>query len=180
MNGQRRDKQKLVSLIGMPSAGKTKVGALLAERLECGFVDIDDCITRHFSAKNLQEVVDRLSSAEFAAAEESVAILTLENLFAPTIIATGGSMVYSENAMGCFDQKTHIIHLRASLKTSERRVAQRPDRGIVFAPGETLSDLYARRMPLYAQWAHRTVAINHDRSKVAERLAAQLRRENLI
>lgn len=171
---------KHVTLIGMPSAGKTKVGRLLAEHLECDFVDIDDCITKHYGAKTLQEIVNNLSSDEFAALESSVAIKTVLGLSKPTIIATGGSMVYHEKAMQVLDRYTHVIHLRASFKTISERVARKPDRGIVFAPGETLKELYARRMPLYKRWAHRTVRTDKDRVAAAKRLAKDLRREKFF
>lgn len=114
---------KHVTLIGMPSAGKTKVGRLLAEHLECDFVDIDDRIVEHYGAMTLQEIVNNLSPEEFAAQESSVAIGTVLSLSRPTIIATGGSMVYHEKAMRVLDQHTYIIHLYASLETIKRRVA---------------------------------------------------------
>lgn len=172
--------RKFVTLIGMPTAGKTKIGTLLARYLGCEFVDIDYVLTKNFGVNKLQHLVDKLSPAEFARAEEAVAIQMAMELSAPTVIATGGSVVYLESAMGCLSRRTHIIHLHVSLDTVVRRVAKRPDRGIVFAPGETLADLYARRMPLYEKWAHRTVNTDHSRPKIAWRIARQLASEGYL
>lgn len=180
MRELRYDRRNMVTLIGMPTAGKTKIGKLLAQDLGCRFVDIDDVLVRHFNAKNLQEVVNRLPPAEFANAEEAAAIQTATESPVPTIIATGGSVVHLREAMNYLSQHTHIIHLHISLDTAIRRVAKRPDRGIVFAPGETLADLYKRRMPLYEKWAHRTVNTDRGRSKVAWRLAKQLEDEGYL
>lgn len=170
----------IITFIGMPSAGKTKVGEILAGELEIKFIDIDQQIVAHEGAANLQEIVDRLSPEEFGKLESRVAIETVEGLSEPTIIATGGSMIYYDDAMRVFQKHTRVIHLYASLQTIERRVAKKPDRGIVFAPGETLAGLYDRRMPLYSKWAHQTVSTDGKRRPVAEALAGELRKEKFF
>lgn len=169
-----------IALIGMPSAGKTKVGKLLAQHLGWKFVDTDDRIVEQCRETKLQHIVDRLTPQEFAKLEEETCITTVGFLTKPTVIATSGSMVYLEKAMDYLQRRAHIIYLETSLETVGRRVAKHPDRGIVFAPGETLADLYRRRVPLYEQWAHRTVDTNHGRSQVAKDLAKQLRKEGVI
>lgn len=163
-----------ITLIGMPTAGKTKVGRKLAQHLRCEFVDIDDVIVAECEAKSLQEIVDRLSATQFSALEEAAAIRTVCALKKRTVIATGGSMIYSERAMEALQRYSQIIHLHSSLETVERRLSKNPDRGIVFAPGETIKHLYARRMPLYAKWAHDTVCTDGKRAEVARKLAESL------
>jgi shikimate kinase len=176
----KEKRRRHITFIGMPSAGKTKVGRILAELLGINFIDIDEQIVASQGAKNLQEIVDKLSPQQFAKLEEKVAIETVKGLSRPTVIATGGSMVYYDDAMRVFREHTRIIHLHASLATIERRVAKKPDRGIVFAPGETLADLYERRMPLYEKWAHQTVNVDGKRRFVAEALAEGLQREKFF
>src|SRR5262249_48923674 len=128
-----------VTLIGMPATGKTRVGDNLAEILNLPFVDTDRLIIEHLKADRLEQVVDTITPEAFAAVEEAVGVLAA---FATrqTIIATSGSMVYYERAMQFLQENTHVVYLEASLKTIKRRVARRPNRGIVFAPGETLAD----------------------------------------
>lgn len=176
----RKKRVQHITLIGMPSAGKSKVGKRLAEHLGCDFVDIDDCIVKRYGSGPLQAIVHTLSPEKFAALESSTAIKTVLALKRSTIIATGGSMVYHKKAMRVLHEHTHVIHLRASLKTICKRVARKPNRGIVFDPGETLKDLYARRMPLYKHWAHRTVSTNGSRAVAAQKLAKELRHEKLF
>jgi len=156
----------------MPTVGKTKIGILLAQQSGRHFVDTDHYIMRAVGAATLQEVVDRLPAAVFAALEEQVVISITHMLSRATVIATGGSVVYSERAMEALRQKTHIIHLRSSLETIERRIAKNPNRGLVLSPGETIADLYRRRMPMYERWAHREVQTDHKRPLVAKQLAA--------
>lgn len=164
---------QVITLIGMPTVGKTKVGKLLAELLGYQFVDIDDSIVTDQDASSLSEIVQSLSREQFIELEGAVALRTLAGLQKPTIIATGGSMIYNEAAMVALSSKTYIVHLEASLPTIARRVAKRPDRGIVFAPGETLTELYMRRMPLYRKWAHDSVNCDGKRKRAARKLAAR-------
>ncbi len=161
--------RKIITLIGMPGAGKTKMGKLLAQHLGFAFIDIDDLIKAHFGVTSLQEVVPEVTKVE-----GPIAIQTLASLTGPTVIATGGSIVYNEGAMKQLKRKTHIICLHASLETITLRIAKNPNRGIVLAPGETLAGLYARRMPLYRKWADSTVQTDHHRKKIVKGLAEEL------
>jgi shikimate kinase len=171
----KKTQAKKIVLIGMCAAGKTKVGRRLAKRLGYDFVDIDDRIKDARKADSLEAVVHSISAREFTRLENDVAKATLNGLKRPTVIATGGSMIYCPKAMSALSEDALVIHLRASRKTIERRVKRRPDRGIVMTPGETIAYLYRRRMPLYALWAQKTVCTDGNRAKVAKRLAKRLR-----
>ena len=70
--------KRLVSLIGMFTAGKTKVGIKLSECLDCEFVDLDDVIVEQQGAQNLQQIVDMLAPAKFKELEEQTAIETVK------------------------------------------------------------------------------------------------------
>lgn len=172
----------IITLIGMPSAGKTKVGRRLAEILSIDFVDTDEQVvaTMGTEKENLCAIVGRLSPKEFAIAEEAIAIHTLIGLRRPTVIATSGSMVYSDRAMDMLRRGSFIVYLRATLETIQRRVAKRPDRGLVLAPGETLNDLFKRREPLYEKWAWHTVDSDGNRNHLAEKLASELLAKKIV
>lgn len=173
--------ERVVVLIGMAGAGKTSIGKKLARELECDFIDIDDRIVDFYGARSLQEISEALTSEHFSALEGQVAIETFERLSAPTIVATGGSIVYNESAMRCL-ARAHIVYLSASFKVIKRCVASRPNRGLNFNGCKTLGDLHKSRKPLYKRWAHRIVRIRFDdsRTEIARSLAADLRAENII
>jgi len=174
--------QRLVSLIGMPTTGKTKVGKELAKALGCTLVDIDDRIMQCYGESTIQKVIDRLADT-FTDAEGRITIETVDSLSGPTVIATGGSIVYNEPAMAFLRAKTHIVYLRATYETIDRRVKRRERRGagtgIVYGPNETLYDLYKRRTPLYERYAHRIVDTDRNRGKIACRLALRLAQEQI-
>jgi len=169
-----------ITFIGMPAAGKTKIGGRVSDILDLQFVDTDELIVDHFNAETLQAVVDKLKPDAFADLEESIGILAA---WSPCqiVIATSGSMIHCAKAMRYLHEKTHVVYLQASLEMIWERVAKKPDRGIVFGPGETIADLYARRVPLYEKWAHRTINVDgENRRKAPAELAECLRKEGIV
>jgi shikimate kinase len=162
-----------VTFIGMCGVGKSNIARKLHKRLGDKLVvlDIDELIVVQRRAQSLQEVVASMSPERFTELEGEMTIHAVNSMHGPTIIAPGGSIIYHERAMEILRRETHIIYLRASLETIERRVARKPDRGIVFKPGETLADIYARRTPLYERWADETIDCDGKRKKVANKLA---------
>ena len=169
-----------VAFTGMPAAGKSRIGELVAAFCGRKFFDTDRCIEKRFNGEQLASIVDRLPPEEFAAIEEAVAIEVINGLRGPAIIATGGSMIYHEKAMRILRRKTHIVYLRATVETILERVPDPLARGVVLGPGETLVDVYKRRAPFYKKYAHRIVDTDTDRPMVAAKLARLLHEEGLI
>ncbi len=142
-----------VIMIGMPGAGKSTVGVVLAKTLGLDFVDLDLVICRRERAA-LQRVVDRNTHEGFLRIESEAALsINAEN----SVIATGGSVVYGDEAMAHLAEIGVVVYLRAALAELEKRIGNLRTRGIAFRPGQTLADLYAERTPLYERWADVTV-----------------------
>lgn len=142
-----------VSLIGMPGAGKSTIGVLLAKRLGFNFVDTDLLIQVR-RGEPLQDTVDALGFEAFCALEESV---LLEMELARHLVATGGSVVYSERVMKRLAAAGPVVFLDVPLPVLVQRVEAQPDRGIAFGPGQTLEDVYRERRPLYLRHAGVTI-----------------------
>jgi len=143
-----------VVLIGMPGAGKSTVGVVLAKRLGYDFLDTDVLIQAR-QGRRLQAIIDGEGLAAFRQIEEA-ALLSLANQ--STVIATGGSAVYSDRGMAALRRGGVIVFLDLPLAELERRVRDMDSRGMVIDPGETFADLYVRRRPLYRRWAEITIA----------------------
>lgn len=142
-----------IVMIGMPGSGKSTVGVVLAKNMGLDFVDVDLVICRR-NGGSLQQIVDSHSHDEFLRLEGEAALsLDCEN----SVIATGGSMVYSEDAMAHLKKIGTVVYLKAELSELKRRIKNLSSRGIAFRPGETLGDIYAQRVPLYEKWADITV-----------------------
>ena len=93
-----------------------------------------------------------------------------------TVIATGGSAVYSDEAMQHLKKSGVVVYLQVSEPEIERRLADFAARGVAIKDGMTVKDLYDERMPLYEKYADITVSgeggdIPSVIGKIAEMLA---------
>ena len=144
---------KNIILIGMPSAGKSTIGVILAKTLGLSFVD-SDIVIQENTGKLLQEIINEDGIEEFLKIEESN-ILSLQ--YENTLIATGGSVVYSSSAMKHLCMLGQIIYLKVSYSEILRRIDNITTRGIALAEGQTLEDMYKERISLYEKYADITV-----------------------
>ena len=160
-----------ISLIGMPGSGKSTVGAALAKHLGLELVDADGLIEAQ-EQQTLQQIMDGKGNAAFRAIEEQV--LTDMPIY-PSVISTGGSVVYSEKIMARLAAASSVVYLRATFDTIEYRVSLAPQRGIASDGDQTLRDLYAERVPLYERYGE--IVVDCDEAspeKIAGTIAARL------
>lgn len=142
-----------IILIGMPGCGKSTLGVLLAKTLLKSFVDTDLLIQER-EGKELYKIIAECGKDAFAAIENDVVSKIDYN---NCVIATGGSVVFGEDAMENLKSLGTVVYLRLPLQEIERRVKNIKTRGIVMAPGQTLAGVYAQRVPLYEKYADVTV-----------------------
>lgn len=145
-----------IVLIGMPGAGKSTVGVLLAKHLGLGFVDTDLLLQAH-AGRRLQEIVDGAGFRELRRLEEET-ILALEVRGA--VIATGGSAVYSERAMRHLREHGILVYLAAGLELLEARIDDYDRRGIANAAEQSFGEIHRERTPLYERYADIVVAVD--------------------
>ena len=155
------NKQNVV-LIGMPASGKSTCGVIAAKVLLKNFFDTD-LLVQGLEQSRLQELIDTRGTDYFFEAEEK-AILSLQ--LEATVIATGGSVIYSEKAMQHLKSLGKVIYLRMSYEKMLERINDLTTRGIVVKNGTTLLDIYNERIPLYEKYAD--CIIDCDRNTVEE------------
>lgn len=142
-----------IILIGMPGCGKSTLGVLLAKTLLKSFIDTDLLIQQQ-EGKELYKIIAEKGKDAFAKIEnEAVAKVDCHN----SIIATGGSVVFGEDAMKNLKSLGTVVYLKLPLHEIERRVRNIHTRGIVMAPGQTLASVFHERAPLYEKYADITV-----------------------
>ena len=90
------------------------------------------------------------------------------------IIATGGSVVYSEAAMRHHATLGKIVYIHISYEEMEARLGDFAHRGVVIPAGYTLRDLYDERAALYELYADLIVSGEGGMPAVIERITSQI------
>ena len=159
-------KDNNITLVGMPGAGKSTLGVVLAKRRGMAFCDTD-LLLQEGAGQLLSETIAERGIDGFQEYENYVLRgLECEN----TVIATGGSAVYGAEAMKHLQSIGRIVFVEVSFEAMQRRLnSDLEQRGVTIRPGMTLADLYAERQPLYELWADITI----DTSKLSTREAVE-------
>ncbi len=156
-----------IILIGMPAAGKSTIGVLLAKTLLKSFVDTDLIIQSKHGC-GLCDIIEKEGTDTFLKIENDI-ICSEEYL--SSVVATGGSAVYGEEAMAHLSKDGIVVYLALSLGEIEKRIGNITTRGVAMKNGTTLSELYEERLPLYNKYADITVACD---GKTAEEIVTEI------
>ena len=138
-----------IVLTGMPASGKSTVGVILAKVLGMKFVDTDLYIQEREKAL-LSEIINNKGVDAFLRCEEE-ALLSLDT--DNTVIATGGSAIYSDLGMKHLSKNALIIYLKVRKDVLLSRLNDINERGVVLKNGQTLDDMYDERILLYEKYA---------------------------
>ena len=160
-----------LTLIGMPGAGKSTIGIILAKNLGLGFIDTDVLIQIN-QQKTLQQIIDESDHLNLRLIEEKEILkINTEN----HVIATGGSVAYSEKAMAHLQNISKIIFLDVNLETIKKRINNFATRGIAKAKNKTFKDLFKERQILYKNYAEMTINCNEfDQEQLAAQIAKSI------
>lgn len=169
-----------VTLIGMPGAGKSTVGLLLAKSLGMAFIDTD-LLIQSGEGMSLERLLSRVGLERFCAIESRY-VRSVDA--GGAVIAPGGSVIYSPEAVEYLRRAGPVVFLDVPLETLRTRLGDVDARGVVRAPGQTLEDLYELRRPLYRAAAHLELdcsGLSHEQAvaRIAEMLRQYPRVESV-
>ena len=150
----------------MPGAGKTTIAKLLAAQLNLEFVDSDHLIEKR-SNQSIQNILDSEGYIELRIKEEEVILsCPLNN----TILATGGSAVYSDKAMSYLNDNSIVVYLDIPISSVMQRVGDYSNRGFAEPNGKSPQDVFNQRTVLYKKWCHITIDGTYDVDTVAKNI----------
>ena len=152
-----------IILIGMPGAGKSTIGVLLAKAIGYDFIDTDLLIQRQAG----MTLGDYLHDRGYQALRQLEAEVIQGLNATSSVIATGGSAVYSDEAMYHLKASGYVIYLQCALDVLDGRIASMSDRGIAAPTGQTLAEVLAERIPWYEHFADITVEVSNQDSEQA-------------
>lgn len=166
-----------ISLIGMPGAGKSTIGQMLARQLQWALLDTDHLIEAAYGLP-LQAVTDALGKEAFLDVEANIVASVRA---CRTVLATGGSVVYRPCAMARLHELGPVVYLDVPFSAIEERVARNPQRGLAIAPGQSLYDIYEERAALYTGNANLRVDMAEATpTECAERVLLALRHAGFL
>lgn len=137
-----RDSMKNIVLIGMPGSGKTTIGKLLAEYLGRPFYDADIELEKA-NGKTIPDIFEREGEGAFRVKETEV--LSELGKKSGAVIATGG---------GCVTRLENYRHLHqnATIVFIKRDISKLSRDGRPLSQNIDLSEMYAKRLPLYLRF----------------------------
>ena len=137
--------KKSISFIGMAGCGKTTIGRLFAKKHRISFIDTDDLIEKRLN-KSLQDIKDEKGYMYLREIEQEM-VLTIDASI--QIISTGGSVIYSEQAITHLKQISSVVFIDIPYELIKKRIGDASDRGFSVPDGFSVKEAFDERMPLY-------------------------------
>ena len=147
-----------ITFIGMPGAGKSTVGVVVAKLLCKTFIDAD-LLIQNREGKRLHKIIDEIGNEGFLKLENDTLVnLDVHN----SVISTGGSAIFGKEAMEHLKKMSTVVYIKVSYETLEKRLKSLKRRGVIFEEGQTLKDIYDIRTPLYEKYADLVIESDND------------------
>ena len=158
-----------IVLIGLPGAGKSTVGKMVAERLHTAFVDIDSILNRK-EGKPISMIFAEKGEPAFREMERKEVEAALSH--DPMVIAPGGGWAAQPGALDSAKSRGYIVYLKARAEVAAGRAEPSGTRPVLMGddPLARMRELYTTRDPFYAK-ADATVLTE---AKTAENVAAEV------
>lgn len=164
-----------VMLVGLPGAGKSTVGKLVAERLGAPFVDTDAVLVRKMQMP-VPRMFAEFGEQRFRQMEKEAMQQALAG--PPAVLAPGGGWVAQPGALESVADSAFLIYLRAMAITAAKRAGQEGNRPLLVGedPVEKMRLLLKEREPFYMKAACEVKADVKSAVALADEIA-QLARE---
>ena len=134
-------RRRRIALVGLRGAGKSTLGAMLAERLGCPFIELDKIIEREHGAP-VETLFEVYGHATFRRYERDCLTRVVASNSAAVIATAGGIVVDRETLAQLLDQ-THVVWLKTTPAEHMRRVMAQGDFRPMAHNPDAMNDLVA-------------------------------------
>lgn len=147
-----------IVLVGVPGAGKSTVGHLLAEKLNLKFLDTDLVIEQQ-AGKSISDIFVQDGESVFRELEKQVVAHAISN--DDCVVSVGGGALMDAGTRELV-KKQECVWLQAGLSQAVDRVGMNKNRPLLLGNVRgQLADLMAAREPLYIECAKHVVDTNN-------------------
>jgi len=167
-----RPAQRPIVLVGFMAAGKSRIGRLLARRLNLPFVDTDSRIEEHFR-RSVTEIFSQLGEAEFRRAEREVISRLLSQ--EAKVISVGGGAFIDNETRSTVNGQAVTVWLDVPFDIVLARLSRSESRPLAAHKSEQeIRALWDQRRTYYAQAHLRIATGKRDPERVVDAIIAQL------
>ncbi len=162
--GEVLKRETNISLVGMPGAGKTTVGRILAEKLGMGFCDTDEEIEK-IAGKSPEKIIEKYGEERFREIETEVAesVSSLRGV----VIATGGGTILREKNVEKLRSCGVVIWLGRDLNLLAQN--NRP-----LSKSMPISRLFKQREEYYVAASDKKIENDEAAEKTAEKIITEI------
>ncbi|MGB4659542.1 MAG: shikimate kinase, partial [Mobilitalea sp.] len=148
------------------------VGVILAKVMGFQFID-SDLLIQEQEKTLLKDIIAKKGLQGMLDIENQV---NSDILTDRCVIATGGSVIYGEQAMEHLRKIGVLVYIKWDYATIDSRLENIKQRGVVFRDDQTLEALYVERCPLYEKYAHIIIdGEGQDEESIMEKIAEEVR-----
>ncbi len=153
-------------LVGLPGAGKSTVGNLVAANLKVPFQDIDITIEEKLGI-SIADIFATRGEAEFRRLEQSETANALAG--EPAVIVPGGGWAAQPGNLESVAGRAATVYLETSVETAVSRLSAGETRPLLIGsdPAVQLRDLFATRKPCYEKCDHHISTDGKNAEQVA-------------
>lgn len=159
-----------ISLLGLRGAGKSTVGAALAQALEWPFVELDAQIEAH-SGLGLDEIF-QLHGESYYRRAEAEALREVLHRPEPAVVACGGGIVTHDESFDLLRSRTLTVWLRARPEDHWRRVIAQGDTRPMADNDQAFQDLRAILEQREVHYRMAELCVDTSRLDVGDSVAA--------
>ena len=164
-----------VVLIGPPGAGKSTIGKILAQKMQCDFIDTDHLI-EETTGKKIADIFLIDGEVEFRRIERDVVLASIKK--EGYVISLGGGSVLDSEVETALSKMAEVIFLDVSISNAAPRVGFNRERPLLLGnPRQQWISLMEKRRPIYERIATRRISTDNRKAhEVVEELLPELTR----